>query len=69
MTAFTDLVDFIRARRAHYARAFDGDLARLRSEHGSRNVEEAQRQADADEKAGRRIHTARRARLSGHLRF
>jgi hypothetical protein len=46
MSAFSDLVDLIRARRQHYARALDGELAKLRIEHGARIVEEARREAE-----------------------
>jgi hypothetical protein len=43
MSSITDLADLIAANRARLERAFDGEIARLRSVHGNRVVDEALR--------------------------
>jgi hypothetical protein len=43
MSSITDLADLIAANRARLERAFDGEIARLRTVHGNRAVDEALR--------------------------
>jgi hypothetical protein len=43
MSSITDLADLIAATRARLERAFDGEIARLRTVHGNRAVDEALR--------------------------
>jgi hypothetical protein len=43
MSSITDLADLIAANRARLERAFAGEIARLRTVHGNRAVDEALR--------------------------
>jgi hypothetical protein len=44
MSATSDIIDLIKHRQAIYRAAYDGDLARLRTIHGSALIAEALRQ-------------------------
>lgn len=46
MSSITDLADLIAANRARLERTFDGEIARLRTVHGNRAVDEALRIAE-----------------------
>ena len=53
MSAIDDIVDLIRHRKQIYRRAFDGDLARLRSIHGAGIIEQALSLVEVEEEAAR----------------